>query len=34
MPGTAAEAAVLLDSFLGADMGEGVSAARSADLAA
>jgi integrase len=34
MPGTAAEAAALLDSFLGADMGEGANAARSADLAA
>lgn len=34
MPGMAAEAAAMLDSFLGTDMGEGVSAARSADLAA
>jgi integrase len=34
MPGTAAEAAALLDSFLGADVGEGASTVRRADLAA
>lgn len=34
MPGTVAEAAALLDSFLGADMGEGAIAAKSANLVA